>query len=443
MLYPYWIESGITSSQCVVWVKVKRLTALANTNIWFAFGNMYATPASNGDSTFLFFDDFLGTSLNSNKWSTTKYYVDAGGTPTVSGGVVSLGSGVTSNPPRAGISIDAYGVLGIQGPKKWRCRAKTPIWGGKGSAGMFHNQFWSLNWPGNGMEFGTDENGFHVPLLSGDYSGSFVPANYLITQIDCLPTYARIFVNDQSVASGSITCKVDSLSPSFYAGNWSSGYPQGLVVSDWVFVAKTAQNEPTISNTSVDPPTAPHLIYPGMLSTVNGALVPFVWSRGTTGASQYWIELATDSLFSFAMRDTSITDTMATLSISGSSTYYWRAKAKNNFGWGTFSQFNKFNFLLTGVSEGLSVPKEYTMSQNYPNPFNPSTVIRYALPSSSHVTLTVFNALGQQVATLVNRNQEAGYHEVKFDGSTEGSGVYFYRIQAGSFVQTKKLLLLR
>jgi hypothetical protein len=65
---------------------------------------------------------------------------------------------------------------------------------------------------------------------------------------------------------------------------------------------------------------------------------------------------------------------IATLSISGSSTYYWRAKAKNNFGWGSFSQFNKFNFLLTGVGEGLSVPKEYAMSQNYPNPFNPSTV---------------------------------------------------------------------
>jgi hypothetical protein len=59
------------------------------------------------------------------------------------------------------------------------------------------------------------------------------------------------------------------------------------------------------------------------------------------------------------------------------------------------------------------------------------------------VTLTVFNALGQQVATPVNRNQEAGYHEVQFNGSTEGSGVYFYRIQGGSFVQTRKLLLLR
>ncbi len=80
---------------------------------------------------------------------------------------------------------------------------------------------------------------------------------------------------------------------------------------------------------------------------------------------------------------------------------------------------------------------------NYPNPFNPSTTIRYGLPRGSHVLLTVFNTLGQQVATLVQGEEEAGYHEVRFDGTGLSSGVYFYQMTAGDYVATKKLLLLK
>jgi hypothetical protein len=100
---------------------------------------------------------------------------------------------------------------------------------------------------------------------------------------------------------------------------------------------------------------------------------------------------------------------------------------------------------ITGIvdHQGGDPPERFSLMQNYPNPFNPSTTIRYALSSRSLVTLSVFNTLGQQVAPLVNETQDAGYHEVKFDGSNMASGMYFYRIQAGSFVQTKKLLLLR
>jgi outer membrane protein assembly factor BamB len=115
--------------------------------------------------------------------------------------------------------------------------------------------------------------------------------------------------------------------------------------------------------------------------------------------------------------------------------------------WGTFQGNNQ----RTGVqsSEILYVentekaPMSFALSQNYPNPFNPSTTIRYGLPARLHVSLTVFNALGQQVAQIVNGEMDAGYHEVKFEAQSVSSGVYFYRIQAGEFVQTKRLLLLR
>ena len=96
-------------------------------------------------------------------------------------------------------------------------------------------------------------------------------------------------------------------------------------------------------------------------------------------------------------------------------------------------------------------PEQYILSQNYPNPFNPKTVINYQLPAPSGVEGTVVSAvrvavydiLGREVAVLVNENKPAGAYQVIFDGSALPSGVYFYRIQAGGFEQTRKLVLLK
>ena len=99
--------------------------------------------------------------------------------------------------------------------------------------------------------------------------------------------------------------------------------------------------------------------------------------------------------------------------------------------------------LSESVTIGVSAPQKFALAQNYPNPFNPATTIRYGLPARSHVTLSVYNTLGERVIDLINGDIDAGYHEVKFDGSGLASGVYFYRLQAGTFVEAKKLVLLR
>jgi hypothetical protein len=99
---------------------------------------------------------------------------------------------------------------------------------------------------------------------------------------------------------------------------------------------------------------------------------------------------------------------------------------------------------LTAVhSPSASLPTAFTLEQNYPNPFNPSTTISYGLPRRWHITLVVYNTFGQQVATLVNESQEAGYYDVRFDGSGLASGVYLYRLRAGDYIATKKVLLLK
>jgi photosystem II stability/assembly factor-like uncharacterized protein len=93
--------------------------------------------------------------------------------------------------------------------------------------------------------------------------------------------------------------------------------------------------------------------------------------------------------------------------------------------------------------KNIGLPETAGLMQNYPNPFNPTTVIRYALPHRSQVTLRVYNTLGQKVAELVNGEVEAGQHEVKFNGRALASGVYFYRLQVGAFVQTRSLVILK
>lgn len=95
------------------------------------------------------------------------------------------------------------------------------------------------------------------------------------------------------------------------------------------------------------------------------------------------------------------------------------------------------------VNGGESIPTEFSLNQNYPNPFNPSTKISYSLPEASDVTLKIFNSLGEEVATLVNQKQEVGRYELNFNSTGLASGMYLYKIQAGSFTQTKKMILMK
>jgi len=109
-------------------------------------------------------------------------------------------------------------------------------------------------------------------------------------------------------------------------------------------------------------------------------------------------------------------------------------------------KFERVSVSLTGVGQAL--PTEYALAQNYPNPFNPETEIGLSLPADSHVRLEIFNVLGQKVSTLVDGDMPAGNHTVRWngtnsDGASVSSGVYFYRIAANSFTETKKMMLLK
>ncbi len=104
----------------------------------------------------------------------------------------------------------------------------------------------------------------------------------------------------------------------------------------------------------------------------------------------------------------------------------------------------KFTSVITGIKfVSNEIPSSYSLSQNYPNPFNPTTKIKYGIPLSGFVKLVVFDALGREVETLVNENQQAGVYEASFNASQYSSGVYFYKIIAEEFISIKKMLLIK
>jgi len=103
---------------------------------------------------------------------------------------------------------------------------------------------------------------------------------------------------------------------------------------------------------------------------------------------------------------------------------------------------------VTGIDEGTNIPKTFAVSPNYPNPFNPTTTIKYQLPQTSDVQLSIFNVLGQKVRTLVNAQIEAGYHSTEWDGRNDlgaqvGSGIYIYRFSAGDYLRVQKMIMLK
>jgi hypothetical protein len=165
------------------------------------------------------------------------------------------------------------------------------------------------------------------------------------------------------------------------------------------------------------------------------------------GAANYHVQVASDIGFSSIAADTTLANTTVKLSttLTASKKYYWHVASANDTLSSAYSVVDSFT-TGTGIDavEGKDgIPKTFALFQNYPNPFNPSTAIKYNLPKAQMVTLKVYDILGQDVATLVNERQNAGYYNVSFSAARMASGVYFYVLRTEGFSSTHKMLFLK
>jgi hypothetical protein len=203
-------------------------------------------------------------------------------------------------------------------------------------------------------------------------------------------------------------------------------------------------------------PTPPRLLAPANKDTIRLVTPPkpikFVWRKSSDGDAQdtlrYSINikgLGLDTTVA-AIKDTNVTLNIM-LRLKAKSTYLWTVRVTDGFL--TLTSQETFAFhtpdVVIGINETLlsPIPTEFRLEQNHPNPFNPATKIRYQLPQRAKVNLKIYDLMGHEVAVLVDEEKPPGKFEVVWQPESLGSGVYFYRLQAGDFVQVKKTVLTR
>ena len=174
-------------------------------------------------------------------------------------------------------------------------------------------------------------------------------------------------------------------------------------------------------------------------------------NSGIADAFVYWTADTTIGFVPLPMETTS-EDTFVThipQQLNGTEIFYYISATSNNGKTITKplpAPAGYYRFIIENnvtIAGNVSRPKEFYISQNYPNPFNPNTTIKYQLPEISFVTVNVYDVLGNEIATPVNEEKPAGSYQIEFDATVLSSGIYFYRLQAGDFVETKKMIVLK
>ena len=179
--------------------------------------------------------------------------------------------------------------------------------------------------------------------------------------------------------------------------------------------------------------------------TIDGTNIHAVWEDDRDSTEIYYIRgINNGTVWQTIQRltDNSFSSVKPSVMASGQKVHVCWADRRT----GNYDIYYKRN--PTGNTIGISkinteIPEKYLLYQNYPNPFNPDTKISFSVPKTNYVTLIIYNSIGKEIETLVNKKLDAGNYDINFNASNLPSGVYFYRLISGSFSQTKKMILIK
>ncbi len=227
-----------------------------------------------------------------------------------------------------------------------------------------------------------------------------------------------------------------------YDGNWS--FPGGSV--NTTTNQATINGVTTFSDWTLGDQSALPVELSSFSASILGSSVKLSWQTATE-VNNYGFEVERASLSASPLR---VWEKIGFVNGNGNSNspknYYYEDKnvtaGKYSYRLKQIDNDGQFEY-SKAIEVDLGAPKKFELSQNYPNPFNPTTTIKFSLPEAGNVKLTLFNILGQEVKTLVNESKESGVHIINFDASDLNSGIYIYKIETGSFTQTRKMTLVK
>lgn len=283
------------------------------------------------------------------------------------------------------------------------------------------------------VELNLPENGVVLATDNVDLSWKAIPgATAYHVQVSTDPNFGSDLILDDETLTGTTTKLSGLLTQNYYYWRVRAKNSNGWGVFSQKRIIEVAM-----------PPAALVPTAPANGSSVAPGTIEFRWDPAPAEVEFYWFEMGTDpTMATVDMIDSSLLDPWKfAYNLPAGKTYYWRAKARNVNGWGVYSPIWSVSTSTSGVERGANAAAR--LAANTPNPFTGSTTISYTLARAGNVKLTVVNAMGQEVAMLASGPQTAGTHNVTWEAGGLADGVYYCRLSAGTFTQTRAMILTR
>ena len=435
---PYWIESGINTATTIVWFRVYNVPASASRTVFMYYGNPSAVTTGNPKSVFKFFEGFDGSGLE----QFAQPCGNSGGV-TVSGGNLNLSW-----------SSDKVILSDTIFPRNEIYTAEMNV---TASTGNWPALLWVKN-DANQRAYGVLlQNSANLVRIGKSGSGVGPCQGQNFTVQSSITSPVGLWTTTW-VATGDVRATFPGIAPlqttdnehardtSFKIGIGGISSGTGSITIDWV---RARRWSPAVITGTLN--TAQELSVPkspaGPSVTVLGsASLRFNWIDSSSNEDKFMIERSTNGGTNWVIRD-SVAAGVVQYTDNGltqNTQYCYRVFAKNCMGASAPTTQVCGTTTFVGVSQtGAEIPKVFNLYQNYPNPFNPVTNIKFDIPRESFVKITIYDALGRIVRDIVNQNMQPGSYSIDWNASSNASGIYFYRIQAGDYVNEMKMVLVK